>query len=106
LIKLYMFGATVETDWSIDGPITWKGDWEGRAYEDKGTLLRFEPEDTLQFTHAAGMSPDRLHTVTIGLGDQDGNGATRVTLVQDGNSNTEEMKQSESNWRAMLEGLK
>ncbi len=101
---LYMFGATIETDWSIGGSISWKGEWDGRAYEDNGIVLRFEPEHTLQFTHAGGASPDHVHTVTIGLGEHDG--TTRVTLVQDGNDNEEEREQAGRSWQSMLEGLK
>jgi uncharacterized protein YndB with AHSA1/START domain len=104
IATLYLFGATIETDWSIGGPISWKGEWDGRAYEDNGIVLRFEPEDTLQFTHAGGASPDHVHTVTIGLGEQDG--ATRVTLVQDGNDNADEMEQAGRSWQGVLGGLK
>ena len=38
-----MFGTEVHTDWSIGGPIRWRGEWEGKAYEDKGQVLEFEP---------------------------------------------------------------
>ena len=34
-IKQYMFGTTVSSDWSEGSPITWSGEWQGRAYEDK-----------------------------------------------------------------------
>jgi len=27
-IKQYMFGTTVESDWSEGGSIVWKGDWQ------------------------------------------------------------------------------
>lgn len=103
-IRLYMFGATVETDWSVGGPISWKGEWDGQAYEDRGTVLRVEENDTLQFTHAGGLALDRQHTVTIGLGEEDGR--TRITLVQDGNEDADEMENSRQSWQGMLEGLK
>jgi hypothetical protein len=30
-----MFGTTVNSEWREGAPITWKGDWKGKAYEDK-----------------------------------------------------------------------
>jgi uncharacterized protein YndB with AHSA1/START domain len=43
LIKRYMFGATVESTWKEGGEITWKGEWKGKPYEDKGVILRQDP---------------------------------------------------------------
>ena len=39
LIKKYMFGSEVKTDWKPGSPITWTGEFEGRAYEDKGEII-------------------------------------------------------------------
>jgi len=56
LIEKYMFGSRVETDWKPGSPITWKGEYEGKAYEDKGELLEVEPERRLKLTHFSPMS--------------------------------------------------
>src|SRR5688572_509040 len=73
-IKQYMFGTNVESDWEVGSPITWKGEWQGRAYEDKGVVLQFKPERMLQYSHFSPLSgePDieeNYHTVTIELLD-------------------------------------
>ena len=34
-IEKYMFGSRVETDWKPGSPITWKGEYEGKKYEDE-----------------------------------------------------------------------
>jgi uncharacterized protein YndB with AHSA1/START domain len=47
LIKQYLFGTDVTTDWRVGSPITYKGVWEGKLYEDKGTILQIEPEALL-----------------------------------------------------------
>ena len=39
LIKKYMFGSEVNTDWQPGSPITWKGEFEGRPYVDKGEIV-------------------------------------------------------------------
>lgn len=44
VIKRYMFGTTVRSEWKEGSPITWKGEWKGKPYEDKGVILRLEPK--------------------------------------------------------------
>ena len=108
-IKQYMFGTTVVSDWRPGAPIIWKGEWQGKPYEDKGVLLRFEPERALQYIHFSPLSglpdkPENYHTVTVELsasGDQ-----TSVSLSQDNNSDPEAREHSEKNWEAMLTAMK
>ena len=33
-IKDYMFGATVTSEWVVGSPVVWKGEWQGRAYNE------------------------------------------------------------------------
>ncbi len=108
-IKQYMFGTNVASDWKQGSPITWKGEWEGKAYEDKGVIQRIDPPRALQYTHFSPLAglpdkPENYHTVTIDL-SEDGS-RTNVTLAQDNNPTEEEREHSEKNWRMMLEGLK
>ncbi len=108
-IRQYMFGTQVNSDWKVGSPIIWKGEWQGKTYEDKGVILRFEPEQTLQYSHFSPLSgvpdlPENYHTVTIEL-SPDGN-QTDATLTQDHNASEEERKHSEENWRMMLTALK
>ena len=108
-IRQYMFGATVISDWKEGSPIVWKGEWQGKPYEDKGVILRLEPERVLQYSHFSPLSgipeaPDSYHTVTIDL-SKEGSG-TRVTLSQDNNANEQARQHSEKNWQTMLAGLK
>jgi len=108
-IKQYMFGTNVTSDFREGGPITWKGEWQGREYEDKGTVLQAKPGEVLQYTHFSPLAglpdkPENYHTVTINL-SPDG-GGTRVSLSQDNNPTEEEKKHSEDNWKMMLGKLK
>ncbi len=109
LIRKYMFGTTVESKWKKGSAITWKGEWEGKKYEDKGTILRIEKEKVLQYTHYSPMMgkpdlPENYHTVTIETFPY--REGTSVILTQDNNVTEEEKLHSEKNWRMMLEGLK
>ena len=109
-IARYMFGAQVRSDWTPGSPITWKGEWEGKPYEDRGVIRRAERGRTLEFTHYSPLSgqadlPESYHTVTIELAPA-GPGGTRVTLTQDNNATEEARAHSAKNWDAMLAGLK
>jgi uncharacterized protein YndB with AHSA1/START domain len=108
-IKQYMFGADVESDWIRGSEITWKGEMKGKKYEDKGVILKIEPEQVIQYSHFSPLSgkpdkPENYHTVTINLS---GNGnETEVSLSQDNNSDEEARKESAKNWGVMLDGMK
>ena len=43
LIKQYLFGTTVITEWNVGSPIIYEGQWQGKPYQDKGTILKIEP---------------------------------------------------------------
>lgn len=109
LIKRYLFGADVISDWKVGSPITYKGEWEGKSFEDKGKILKVEPEKLLRSTHWSPLSgvpdtPENYHTVTYELSEKGRD--TEVTITQDNNANEEEKAHSEQNWRTVLDGMK
>jgi len=109
LIKEYMFGTTVISDWKEGSKIEWKGEMNGKKYEDKGKILELVPEKKLKYSHFSPLSgqpdkPENYHIITITL--QAEKNKTGVTLIQDNNGSEKEQKESEKNWNAMLESLK
>jgi len=108
-IQQYMFGTHVVSDWQEGSPIVWKGEWQGKAYEDKGTILQLKPGHTIRYSHFSPLSglpdrPENYHLVSVELsanGDQ-----THVSLAQDNNETEEERAHSETNWEMMLASLK
>jgi len=108
-IKQYMFGATVVSDWKVGSPIVWKGQWNGKSFEDKGRILDIEEGKLLRYSHFSPLSgapdrPENYHTVTIRMDGTDG--AVHVELSQDNNPNEKAREESRRNWSAMLAGLK
>jgi uncharacterized protein YndB with AHSA1/START domain len=108
-IKEYMFGTTVTSDWVVGSPIVWKGEWQGRAYEDKGIILQVVPERVLEYSHFSPLAgvpdvPENYHIVTVEL-SPDGE-RTRATLSQDNNPTEQARQHSEENWGMMLAALK
>jgi len=109
IIKEYLFNTEVISDWMEGSPITYKGEWQGKTFEDKGKILKIEPEKLLMSTHWSPLSgvpntPENYHTVTYALSDK--GDSTEVTITQDNNSTEEEKEHSEQNWRTVLEGMK
>src|ERR1700755_1113996 len=107
-------GSTVETDFRVGSPITFKGEFKGKAYEDKGKILDAERGRRLSFSHYSGMSgardePANYHVVTFDLRPEAE--GTRVTLTQ--SNLTGGVRQSdiahkadyEKTWSAVLDGL-
>ena len=109
LIKLYLFGTQVTTDWRVGSPITYQGMWEGKAYKDKGQVLQVEPGKLLVSTFWSSLSglpdvPENYQTVRYELSAA-GNGV-RLTITQDNNHSQEEADHSAQNWKTVLDGIK
>lgn len=109
LIKQYFFGSDIVTDWKVGSPIFYRGEWQGRGYEDKGEIVAVDAGKRLVTTHWSPLSgvpdtPENYHTVTYLLSEQDG--STDVTILQDNNASEEEKMHSEQNWQMVLAGLK
>jgi uncharacterized protein YndB with AHSA1/START domain len=109
LAREYMFGASVTTDWKEGSSIIWEGEWEGKKFKDKGTILKTVPNSLLQYSHYSPLSgasdvPENYHTVTIKLNAETDD--TRVVLTQDGNATKEAVIHSQKNWDLVLVKLK
>jgi uncharacterized protein YndB with AHSA1/START domain len=108
-IKQYLFGTDTISDWKVGSRITYKGVWQGKEYEDGGTILQLVPGKIFQSTYWSVMSgtenkPENYATVTYELAKKDG--GTLVILTQDNCSTEEQKKHLEENWSKVLEGLK
>ena len=109
LIKRYLLGTEVTTDWQVGSPITYKGVWEGKAYEDKGKVLEIEPGKLLVSTFWSSMAglpdvPENYKTVRYDLSAE--GKRTILTLTQDNNETRDAASNSEQNWKAVLAEMK
>lgn len=109
LIKKYMMGANVHSDWKVGSDLRYTGEYEGKAYEEKGKILEIEPNKLLKATHFSSMSgkpdvPENYATVTWSLHHTDG--GTIVTVTQDSIDSEKGVEQSKQNWHGVLQGLK
>ncbi len=109
VIRQYMFGTNVISDWKQGSPIAWKGEWQGKKYEDRGVILKLELGRLIQYSHFSPLSgqqdlPENYHTVTIELVSH--GVETAVLLSQDNNETEQAREHSEENWKTMLASLK
>jgi len=108
-IAAYTQGSRVETTWQVGSSITWTGEYEGRAYQDKGKVLIYDEPHVLSVTHYSPLSgnddqPDNYHTLVYRLlveGD-----VTHLSLTQDNCADEAQAKRFSENWQEMLGGLK
>jgi uncharacterized protein YndB with AHSA1/START domain len=109
LVKQYFFGTDLVTDWKVGKPIYFRGEWEGQAYEDKGTVLQFEPEKMLQYDYFSSWSeledkPENYQTITYTV-EPKGDG-TLLTIIQTNVPGEEQKEHSEQNWAMLLGEMK
>ncbi len=108
-VKQYFFGTNLETDWKVGSPMYFRGEYQGKTYEDKGHVLEFSPVKNLSFDYWSGFSgledkPENYAVIHYALTHADGN--TTVTVSQSNVDTQERADHSANNWKMVLEGLK
>lgn len=109
IVKQYFFGTNLVTDWKKGSPIYFRGEWDGKPYEDKGTILDIEPERFVTYNYWSSMSgtpdiPENYATIKYELTRKETK--TELSIVQDGIASEEQQKHSEENWRLVMGGMK
>ncbi len=106
-----MFGTDAVSDWKVGSPITYWGEWNGKTYEDKGTILELVPERLFVSTYWSSMSvsglpdtPENYKKVAWKL--QPEKNGIRLTVTQDNNASEAEKNHSEENWKMVLKKIK
>jgi uncharacterized protein YndB with AHSA1/START domain len=107
-IRAYFFGAEVDTTWDPGSPIRWRGEYDGRPFEDKGEVVEVRPEQRLVVTHYSPLtgrpdSPENYHRVAWLL--DDGGDHTDVAVEQSLTEGEDEAAARE-NWTNVLRQLK
>jgi uncharacterized protein YndB with AHSA1/START domain len=97
-----MFGSEIEADWRVGGPIVYRGEWEGKAFEDHGEVVELSPPSRMRISHSSAGS--ELHELRFDL--EPTAAGTRLTLTQDNNPSAKAAEHSRANWDAMLARLK
>lgn len=109
IVKKYFYGTNLITDWKVGSPIIFRGEWQGKTYEDKGTVLEFLPLQKLVYNYWSTMSglpdkPELYQILTYELTDN--SNGTLVTITQENLDSEKRMLHAEESWKPVLEGLK
>ena len=108
LIKQYFFGTEAVSKWKVGSPIIFRGVWEGKPYEDKGTILGLEKGKFLKYNYWSSFSGTEdvvgnYSNITYSLVQE--NGSTLLTITQDNCKSAEARDHSAKNWEIVLENL-
>ncbi|MES1218218.1 MAG: SRPBCC family protein [Bacteroidota bacterium] len=109
IIKQYFFGTTAISDWNVGSPLLFIGEWEGKEYEDKGTILEKVPQRLFRYTYWSSMSgikdtPENYVIITYELNEKDNE--TSLTITQENIPDEKTREHSEQNWNKVLGDLK
>jgi uncharacterized protein YndB with AHSA1/START domain len=109
LVRQYLYGAQIVSNWQKGGSILYRGEWNGHAYEDKGVILEIAPGKVLKVTHYSPLSglpdvPENYHVVTYALAEAAG--GTTLSITQENNRDQAEADESEKTWNTILGNIK
>lgn len=108
-IKIYLFGTETLTDWKEGSAVIFQGEYQGRQYRDKGTVIQNRKNETLQYSYWTGFSgledvPENYALVTFTL--ESHGEKTKLTLTQSGFTNEETRQHSLTTWSTILKQIK
>lgn len=108
LVKKYLFGSLLETDWKPGSPIVWKGEFQGQAFIDKGEVLEYEMNSKLSYSYLsswAKLDDKPENYLLVGYEVKKVSGGTELTITQT-NYDEEKKAHSSSMWETVVDGLK
>src|SRR5215813_9999710 len=75
MIKEYLFGTEVTSDWKVGSTVTYKGVWDGKPYQDNGKILEIEPQKVFKSTYYSPLGgkedkPENYNTITYTLSSE------------------------------------
>ena len=108
-LKKYFFGTDAISDWEEGSSLVFRGEGEGKTYEDKGTILEAIPGELLKYDYWSGFSgledaPENYSLVTYTL-EQTVDG-TILNLKQKGFADEEALAHAGRGWTMVLQNLK
>ncbi|MEY4723337.1 MAG: hypothetical protein RLZZ324_850 [Candidatus Parcubacteria bacterium] len=108
-VKRYFFGTNLDTTWEVGAPVFFRGEWEGKPYEDRGTIIAFEPMKRLSFNYWSAFSgapdtPETRQVLAYDVTEKDGGVEVRIT--QSNAPSQEVADHSAGNWKMVLDGMK
>ena len=109
MARKYFWDAEVSTDWKVGSPITFRGEFNGNKYEEKGEILQFIPEKLLQYSHWSNLEgipdvPENYRKWTFELLEEGTN--VNLSITEDNIPTEKQRKRSDEFWNDVLKTIK
>ncbi|MCB0481276.1 MAG: SRPBCC domain-containing protein [Flavobacteriales bacterium] len=109
-IKVYLFGTETITDWKVDSPIVFQGNYEGHVYKDKGNVLEVTENELLKYNYWSSMSgtEDKIENyfIVTYIVEAIGTNKVKFTWQQEGFPSEEKRQHTAQGLTTMLEHIK
>jgi uncharacterized protein YndB with AHSA1/START domain len=108
MIKKYFFGTQAISNWQEGSPLIFKGEWDGKTYEDKGTILKVDAPKLFKYNYWSSISgiedkAENYVDITYRLTQSDDQ--TMLTVIQENIPDEKRKEHSEQNWKKVLDDL-
>lgn len=108
-IKIYFFGTDTVCDWKEGSSLFFRGEYQGKIYEDHGVIQKSVPDKLLQYTYHSTFSglsdlPENYSIVTYELTEFDDH--TSLKVIQSGFANEQAQEHSNTAWQNVLKKIK
>ena len=109
MVEQYFFGTQLVTTWQPHSPLFFRGEWEGKPYEDKGIVLKFEANKTLTYNYHSSWSdledrPENYQIITYSVKSK--KNSTILTISNRNIDTLAKKMDSVKNWTALMLELK
>ena len=108
-IKLWLYGTEADTDWKTGSPISFRGEYQGHVYHDKGNVLENRENELLKYNYWAQYSglDDTLENYSlVTYKIQKKGDMVELTWLQEGFASEKGQKHTEEGLPALLQSIK
>lgn len=86
LVKQWQYGSDLITTWQVGSPIRFRSEWQGKVFEQWGTVLKVQSNETIEYSLFAPRpdledKPENYFKMIYTLTSD--NGDTRLEIVQE-----------------------
>jgi uncharacterized protein YndB with AHSA1/START domain len=108
-VKLWQYGSDLQTNWEVGSKIKFVTEWDGKVFEQWGTVLEFTPTEKLRYSLFAPRpdledKPENYFEMIYSLTTDNGQTILQITQVDNRPNAVQEDEQGEEN--PILKSLK
>ena len=109
LVKLWQYGSELITDWKVGSSIKFTAEWEGKIFEQWGTVLEMRQSELIKYNLFAPRpdledKPENYFVMSYVLTDN--NGKTKLEIIQEDNRPNAVQEEEQGDENPILQSLK